>query len=495
MKKIILLPGFLWLLFFKSFAQDYNPFPAAYTYQFEYSGGDSLYVIKVDSSVYRNGDSIFYFNPVVDHIKPCVANPLSDNIFGKTMIRSGNEYAFITSSRDTFLLKPLASPGEQWEFSSVDTTTATLLERTVSADFADSVAIIRLSSGGEIKIGKRLGFIQTPSFVPLPGGTDTLRLSAIPEVQLGAFIFDPFLLYDFELGETFGFESAQYPFYTFTHLYTSVSLKVIDKQVYTDSIVYDFQRFKKIPVNPGASDFHYDVTEDTSRLKVLSSSVKVIPSRWFQQGVEKLDSSNTSVYQSSRDSSFYTFFNKGIFFDNALNTYVVNESAYYYADSLKKDSVYLNCPGQFYFLADPFDKLNKAYGKSLGELLSDSVFSGIIQDDSRGGGKKVLLCYSNSSSSYGNCDSLQNFIMAVTPVRHQNLFSYSLRTNPVQTTLMIKAPETDFHYEIISMEGKSLKSGLGKGETSVPVPGIPAGLYLLKLQSGNDLETLRFVKE
>lgn len=35
-----LLPGFL-----VGFGQNFNPFPSGFTYQFEYGGGDSLYVI------------------------------------------------------------------------------------------------------------------------------------------------------------------------------------------------------------------------------------------------------------------------------------------------------------------------------------------------------------------------------------------------------------------------------------------------------------------
>lgn len=203
-------------LFFSipGFTQNYNPFPFGSTFQYSYSGGDSTYILKILSSKKIGVDSVSYFNPVVTWTERPNSGELdSNNVFGRKMIISDQMYTCIFEE-DTFYFHPYLPINQSFKFNA--SLNGEVESRGIEAveGVSDSVVTVRISNGAQFKLSKSFGLIKG---VPLDKinqfeEEDYYVLTAIPEKKLGEFILDPFVIYDFEVGDRFGFSEEGIPF-------------------------------------------------------------------------------------------------------------------------------------------------------------------------------------------------------------------------------------------------------------------------------------------
>ncbi len=78
-------------------------------------------------------------------------------------------------------------------------------------------------------------------------------------------------------------------------------------------------------------------------------------------------------------------------------------------------------------------------------------------------------------------------------VENVNNFDFSISPNPVQNTINIKSEKLIAAVRVFSIEGKLLLKA--NNQTQIHIEFIPAGLYILEVQSGNSIARKKFIKQ
>ena len=212
---VLLLAASLWATTAR--AQAYRPFRFGLSYQLSASTtpGDTTHLLRLASRQVQGADSLFLFDKRTSRGRalPQQGNcgyyvQRSDNLFGSSLTqRPGAEYVFTAANGRTLALRPRALLGQVWAATTAGLT-ARVTARTLGTVLgqADSLAIITLSDGAIITLGKRFGWVSGPALghylnARLPQAV--LILTALPELGLGSSQLGAFAMYDFQPGDVF----------------------------------------------------------------------------------------------------------------------------------------------------------------------------------------------------------------------------------------------------------------------------------------------------
>lgn len=70
---------------------------------------------------------------------------------------------------------------------------------------------------------------------------------------------------------------------------------------------------------------------------------------------------------------------------------------------------------------------------------------------------------------------------------------FAIFPNPAEDQLTIQSPEGGFHYQLHDLTGRLLLSGNGEGQEQISVSALPAGVYMLRLQSDSQTITQKVI--
>jgi M6 family metalloprotease-like protein len=76
----------------------------------------------------------------------------------------------------------------------------------------------------------------------------------------------------------------------------------------------------------------------------------------------------------------------------------------------------------------------------------------------------------------------------------QSLGFIQVFPNPGKERLVVSGV-ADFHWQLLSVEGKEIRTGKGRGGESLVLPGLPSGFYLLQVQTENGSRVLPWIKQ
>ena len=71
--------------------------------------------------------------------------------------------------------------------------------------------------------------------------------------------------------------------------------------------------------------------------------------------------------------------------------------------------------------------------------------------------------------------------------------SFAIFPNPAVDQLTIQSPEGRFNYQLHDLTGRLLLSGNGEGQEMISVSALPAGAYMLRLQSDSQIITKKVI--
>ncbi len=197
-------------------AQAYHPFPDMYTHHFTMpdsgNSGTGIFSLKVEGITVQGVDTLYSFNSILRPPLPntplincngddvnndpgwAVLMPDQNNILGHSFRNLANGgVEFITSTPDTFLIRPGARTGDSWTFNAGLGITAQVVSEGVESVLGqnDSVKVIALSNGRELALSKAYGLVRGYSLLPVKSletgkqyGTD-MTLWGIEELNLG----------------------------------------------------------------------------------------------------------------------------------------------------------------------------------------------------------------------------------------------------------------------------------------------------------------------
>ncbi|MBL7783515.1 MAG: T9SS type A sorting domain-containing protein [Saprospiraceae bacterium] len=228
-------------------AQNWLPLTPADQYSFRQS--DSLLIsniIQADSQqILPSGDLLLFLNKVVMNCDTCALQPgklaNQGQFLQKTATRK-QDNSWIFSGKTTFVLFPLAQPGDTWIFDTLQNVSATVQGIFPFDVFGeqDSIKTIQLSDGRQIILSKNHGLLR------FPDGNEgaAYLLTGIPTRNLGENLPDWKALYDFNSGDILEYESnISWEPGTASNRNTVVKRRIIQRSTDADTLVYTVETF------------------------------------------------------------------------------------------------------------------------------------------------------------------------------------------------------------------------------------------------------------
>jgi hypothetical protein len=445
--RVNLLLVFL-VLPFLSLAQKYHPFPFK-TIQYSYAEGDSLYILKKDP---LSSSREIYFNPIVKfdlETKFLHGTIDSNNIFGQKLLTiSDTAYIFVSAPKDSFFIYPYAKLNTPFEFTKTIGAQITSREKELVLGVMDSVITIELTTGEMIKLSESYGFVQTTRLDQLGQiSAINFRLSAIPEANLGKYFYDPANIFDFEVGDVFGFEGSGT-----VSIFTDKGLtrkEVIKKEVYADSIVYTFK--ENIRYRRG---YYQD---------------EVFYEREYREVISTLINEDIATYALCEgDNPFYEI--PGAIGRNKLGRFSGAFRGQYHFEDFAVEGV---------IDYDTFKRYTLGFG------LVDEYYGGYSD------GGTELVCYTKQDESYGNCDSLYTVILSNKPSKISE--SISLFPNPAKDKITISNLDKG-QCSIWSITGQRISEQNINSSGELDISRLSSGIYMLIVDRPEGNLHLRFEK-
>lgn len=444
--KINLLLVFL-VLPFLSLAQKYHPFPFK-TIQYSYAEGDSLYILKKDS-LSSNGE--IYFNPIVkfDPEEFWKGTLDSNNIFGQKLLTiSDTVYIFVSAEKDSFFIYPYAKLNTPFEFAKTVEAQIISREKELVLGIMDSVISIELTTGEIIKLSENYGFVQTTRLDQL-GQISAMNfmLSAIPEANLGKYFYAHATIYDFEIGDVFGFEGI-----STVSIFTDKDLmrkEVIKKEVYADSIVYTFK--ENVRYRRG---YYQD---------------EVFYEREYRDVISTLIDEDIATYALIENRDPYYEIPGAIGLNKLGRFSGAFRGQYHFEDFIVKEVIDYGT--------------NKRYTLGLG--LVDDFYGGYSD------GGTELVCYTKQNESYGNCDSLYTVILSNKPSKISE--SISIFPNPAKDKITISNLDKG-QCSIWSITGQRISEQNINSSGELDISRLSPGIYMLIVDRPEGNLHLRFEK-
>ncbi|MCD4696168.1 MAG: hypothetical protein K8S16_07985, partial [Bacteroidales bacterium] len=261
------LTAFFFLLIANAlFAQNWSPILVNQKMNYQHS--DSSYIshtIWVDSAFYFGDDSIFYLNRVVKDVpdNPEIALRNQPQFLGEYLVKQ--EFGFyLIGDPFQYRLYAIADLGNSWMFAPLGSISAEVTEIYTEDIFGitDSVKVISLTDGNELKLSKNFGLLKYPDFEN--GGY--YELVGIQDTEYGESVPGFWEMFDFEVGDVFQYYYEAGGSGTgMMDLYTN-KLIILSKTIDPDQIIYETEGIRSgyayNVYNPGEYYYYSYLIED-----------------------------------------------------------------------------------------------------------------------------------------------------------------------------------------------------------------------------------------
>lgn len=439
-------------LFKSAIAQNFHPFPGTYTAQYTYASGDSIHILK---ATHQSEENEIVFMPLyvleVQYDEVLYVQIDSNNIFGQKVVTGLDGWTFYSSEGESWYINPFL-PLEE-EFTIAPGITGKVISRAteVFLGISDSVITIALNTGKEIKLSENHGFVKAYKFSELAEPeAQPYILSAIPEKDLGAYFFEPFRIFDYEVGDVLGYDVTYQSDVNGSYSESKELKEVVDKEVYTDSIVYTYSCAKR---------------NLTSGSLVEWTEKEVIKADWPADLPLPVIGINVDHSKSSDENSFYILgkigkSDKGVMTAAIYGDYSYDENT-----------------NTFEQIPDASTKMYVAEG--LGYVYRLEA-----------GESRDLVCYSTVEE--GDCDYIKDVITSVENVKTETI---RLAPNPASDKLYIYGDEARLiNCTIIDASGRIVAELATRYNAPVDVAHLTDGVYTLKISDQENVNCLRFIK-
>ena len=440
-------------LFKSALAQNFHPFSGAYTAQYTYADGDSTHILKAHK-ISEDGEVVFMplYVPEVSNDEVLYVQIDSNNVFGQKVVTGSEGWTFYSSEGESWYINPFLSLEE--EFTIASGITGKVVSRATEEFLGinDSVITIALNTGKEIKLSENHGFVKTYKFSELADSeAQSYILSAIPEKDLGAYFFEPFRIFDYEVGDVLGYDLV-YQGDAINYSSENKEFKqVVDKRVYSDSVVYIYLCAKR---------------NFTTGNLVVWSEKEVIKADWPAD----LPLPVVGIYfdhsKNSSENSFYILGKIGKS-DSGIMTAVM------YGDYRYNDHI-----NAFEQIPDASTKMYVAEG--LGYVYRLEA-----------GESRELVCYSNVEE--GDCDYIRDVITSVESIKTETI---RLAPNPASDEVFIHGDsDKAIDCTIIDVSGRVVAERATRYNSRIDVTHLKTGVYTIKVSDQKDIHCLRFLKK
>ena len=248
--------------------QAWRPFRPGLIYSFGTSSSSVTYLLRLDSAyATAGGDSVWAFNRLLRLANGSVltryaygqGRPSRNNLFGARLRWQPGTSAFVLenvaegSAQAALALRllPRAAVGSTWAASAAPVLTATLRSRgwqpisSVSGSPFDTVAVIALSSGQELRLSRQYGLLAGPRWLETTGTVPQWEV-AQPPVPLASSAVSPLALFNLQPGDQLGYSETPWsvggPLCVTTH-----TLRLILTRRQTgDSLLYTYRQQARV---------------------------------------------------------------------------------------------------------------------------------------------------------------------------------------------------------------------------------------------------------
>jgi hypothetical protein len=199
--------------------------------------------IWVDSMETVGSDVIYHLNRIVKNVpdNPEIVFRNQPQFLLKQMTKQ-EAGIYIFDYPNEFNIKALASYGETWVFDDQMNITAEVTTLSMEDVFGvqDSVKVISLSDGNEIRLSKSFGILKFPDFE----NYDYYELVGIQNTNYGESVPDFWDIFDFEVGDVF----QTYSYYNDAGNYEIIEewnkITINTKEVFIDHYMYNIYKVK-----------------------------------------------------------------------------------------------------------------------------------------------------------------------------------------------------------------------------------------------------------
>lgn len=214
-------------------AQDWSPILTNQKMNYKHSGSDAITnTFWITSKLWTNNDTTYFFNKAVkDDDNPNII--LRDQLqFFTEYVKKHANGVFVFATPENYLIRSLANMGNVWMFNNGTEAEVTSITEEVVFGVQDSVKIISLSDGNELKLSKSFGLTKFPDFEN--GGY--FELAGIQDTEFGEQVLDFWGIFNYEVGDILQRQyHYSFPGYTHSHV-----LKVLinSKEIINNEINY-----------------------------------------------------------------------------------------------------------------------------------------------------------------------------------------------------------------------------------------------------------------
>jgi hypothetical protein len=462
---------------FSAFSQNWAPINTTEKFcysHFEKTGfiSNVLWVVSYE----QNGDDqIYHLNKIARPVEDQDFDYLVDEpqfLLDDIIVKPNGDWIFIDTFLlpnpldiyDTLFLKPQASLGETWDFTDGIEASVTYLDETNIFGEPDSTKKISLSDGNFIILSKNHGIINWQGEYFLEG---------IEGRDLGLIVPDFDDLYaDVSEGDVACIHTSQWQAdETVEGWWKKTRLDISSVVRYSDSIVI---------IADVHSKFHQYWKSDV----ILSKSIQTFVF-YRDRYTEKYPNDTMRLEHPN-------FFIEDLIVVSKLDEHEWGgiKKSQVVLDSWNTNLVY--CPGLYgnEFCSDYWTEF---------VLFEQSVRFGFLEMQDEGfewGGSDKLVGYIDNGVEYGEIYPLDMFVGTNQLTSNSNWLVYP---NPTNDKVQLQSFQIgNITYQIFNYSGILIyEQPINKTdkEISIPVDGLSAGVYLLKLIQNNQTEVLKFVKE
>lgn len=446
-----------------------------------YSGWQNEYLtnqqLKIDSIYTLNSDTIYNLKTRVDLIS-WELRLFEPSILGiQIRLTPNQEYFF--EGKDTFLLKPLGNLNDNWTFKDSIQATITYVGIDSVLGIVDSIKIIQLSNGDSITIARSLGIVEFPNVGR--GHFQTISIEG-DSTNFGYRIPKHNDIFNFEVGDVF-------QYYGFHTGYEREGYRCTTKVVIT----------QKDTLGRGYEYYFNSTNSFYSAWAGGISGVQPYPleicrSPFNANIVSNL--SDTSTYWSYQLADFQLNFNELEQFSLLQEVGGTDEILGFWLDLNKNSERYMFIgpdiyPNDSVFSGDYYYWLE--YKKGLGVVFyEENAFEHYYSLE--------MIGYVKNGDTIGTIYS-DTQILAQQKLQVANSLTQAhLFPNPspsAQATLQFpEVLEAPLRLEVYNLQGQQLygrEYAQASSQIELSVPGLSAGLYIIRLSSGGQEHRMKWV--
>ncbi|MCC3158854.1 T9SS type A sorting domain-containing protein [Hymenobacter sp. 15J16-1T3B] len=482
--RLLVLTGLTALSFSAAQGQDWRPFRPGLIYSYSWSTTNATHTLRLDSAYVAGTDSVYAFNRV---LRPTATSAYQfrssrNNIMGARLIcrPAQREYALETLAESglaaqTLVLRPRVAIGSSW--AATPTLTATLTSRVQRTwglapnVVTDSVATITLSNGRIIELSRAHGLLRGPSNWTTTA-VDLLQGNTLP-VPYQESVYSPLVHFDFQPGDEFGYISEDSnPLPCFRNFELR---RILTRQQTADSLIYTYQSQKEF--NRYGGPGHPCGFTASYTLQPMVVGRMAVPLRRPQW-------SNLNYYYTHSALGLLTY-EYARLSPAAANSLLMGEALTTGSGGCPRNGrqlvsyarMYLNGSGSTSFYTYGVDAAGgtHTYASGVGEVNNFEWYLQYYRKLQPGG-------------TYATCGTRTNFNALLPSREAQSAARLQLYPNPAahEATLQLQQPApAAARLSLLDALGREVRrQALGRGETkaTVPLTGLPAGLYVVQLQ-------------